>query len=157
MESNPSDRSGRRREISAANARLMARLFYLGNLLAFLPGLVVAPFLFLTDPQKTMMIFMFLLMVVPPILWFGISIMVYIVARHHPNPRVGHHTQQAAYLFYGALGVIIPVGTFFGTDWKLWIVTGGLVALVVVPWSALALWRIRREDWQDTTYEAEHP
>ena len=156
MESKSPDTAGPTREISAANARLMARLFNLGNILAFMPGLVVAPFLFIAEPEKTMMIFMFLLMVVPPILWFGISIMVYIVARHHPNPRVGHYTQTAAYRFYGALGVIIPVGTFFGTDWKLWIVTGGLVALVVVPWSAWELWRINHEDWQDTTYEVEH-
>ncbi len=99
------------------------------------------------------MIYMFILMVVPPILWFGISIIVYIIARHHPNPRVGHYIQWAAYRFYGMFGIVIPVGTFYGTQWQLWIVTGGVVALILIPWSLLDLFRIQREHWQDITIE----
>ncbi len=48
-----------------------------------------------------------------PVLWFGGSILIYAMHRHHPNPRVGHYTQQAAYRFYAVMGAIIPVGTFF--------------------------------------------
>lgn len=139
--------------ISAASSRMAARLFSLGNIIAMLPGLVVAPIILLGQPEKTSMIFMFILMVVPPILWFGISIIVYIIARHHPNPRVGHYTQWAAYRFYGMFGIVIPVGTFYGTQWQLWIITGGLVALILIPWSLLDLYRIQHEKWQDITIE----
>ena len=151
MESNPSP--SKTQHISAASSRMAARLFSIGNIIAVLPGLVVAPVILLGQPERTSMIVMFILMVVPPILWFGISIIVYIIARHHPNPRVGHYTQWAAYRFYGMFGIVIPVGTFYGTQWQLWIVTGGLVALILIPWSLLDLFRIQREHWQDITIE----
>lgn len=141
--------------ISAASARRAAQLFNIGNLIAMLPGLVVAPIILLGQPAKTTMIFLFILMVVPPILWFGLSIIVYIIARHHPNPRVGHYTQWAAYRFYGMFGIVIPVATFYGTQWQLWIATGGIVALILVPWSLIDLYRINCEDWQDTTMEGQ--
>ena len=151
MESNPTPPTTQ--SISAASSRMAARLFSLGNIFAVLPGLVVAPIILLGHPERTSMIYMFILMVVPPILWFGISIIVYIIARHHPNPRVGHYTQWAAYRFYGMFGIVIPVGTFYGTQWQLWIVTGGVVALILIPWSLLDLFRIQREHWQDITLE----
>ena len=151
MESNSSPATTQ--NISAASSRMAARLFSLGNIFARLPGLVVAPIILLGHPDRTSMIYMFILMVVPPILWFGISIIVYIIARHHPNPRVGHYTQWAAYRFYGMFGIVIPVGTFYGTQWQLWIVTGGVVALILIPWSLLDLFRIQREHWQDITIE----
>lgn len=136
--------------INAANARMFAQLFNLGNLISLVPGLVVAPIILLSAPEQMAAIFMFIAMIVPPILWFGISIIVYIIARHHPNERVGHYTQQAAYRYYGMIGVVIPVGTFFGTDWQLWIMMGGVVGLVLVPWTIWELIKIRNEQWQDT-------
>ena len=30
-----------------------------------------------------------------PILWFGGSMLIYALHRHHPDPRVGHYTQRA--------------------------------------------------------------
>ncbi len=151
MQANPTQSATR--HVSAASARMSARLFNIGNIIAMLPGLVVAPIILLGQPAKTSMIFLFILMVVPPILWFGLSIIVYIIARHHPNPRVGHYTQWAAYRFYGMFGIVIPVGTFYGNQWQLWIVTGGVVALILIPWSLLDLYRIHREDWHDITIE----
>lgn len=139
----------RTHDISAGSARMMARLFNLGNIMAMLPGLIVSPVILLGHVEKINLIFLFILMVVPPILWFGISIIVYIIARHHPNPRVGEYTQRAAYRFYGMFGIVIPVGTFYGTQWQLWIITGGLVALILIPWSVLDLIRINREQWDD--------
>jgi len=141
--------------ISAASCRMSARLFSLGNLIALLPGLVVAPVMMLGEPEKLSMIFMFILMVVPPILWFGISITVYIIARHHPNPRVGYYTQWAGYRFYGMLGVVIPVGTFYGNDWELWITTGGIIGLLLVSSSLWDLYRISREEWHETVINVE--
>lgn len=141
--------------ITARSARFSARLFNLGNIIAVLPGMLVAPSMLLSEPERTAKIFMFILMVVPPILWFGLSIMIYIIARHHPNHRVGYYTQQAAYRFYGMLGIVIPVGTFYGNQWELWIITGALVGLVIVPWSVWDLIRINREQWQDLQFEEE--
>lgn len=139
--------------ISAANARRSACMFSLGNLFALLPGLILAPLILVFQPEGKSLIYMFILMVVPPILWFGASILVYIIARHHPNPRVGYYTQQAAYRYYGMFGIVIPVGTFFGAHWQLWIMTGGIVALILIPWSMWDLLRIRRDDWQDIDIE----
>lgn len=141
--------------IPAANARIFARLFNLGNLLSLLPGLIVAPIILFTEHEQISMIFMFIAMIVPPILWFGISIIIYIIARHHPNTLVGHYTQQAAYRYYGMIGIVIPVGTFFGTDWKLWIMTGGVVGLILVPWTIWELIKIQKENWQDTVVKTD--
>jgi len=135
--------------IPAKNARMFARLFNLGNLLSLIPGLIVAPLILLADQERTSMIFMFIAMIVPPILWFGLSIMIYIISRHHPNPLVGQYTQQAAYRYYGMIGIVIPVGTFFGTDWKPWILMGGIVGLILVPWTIWELYKTQKEDWQD--------
>lgn len=139
--------------IPAANARMFARLFNLGNLISIVPGLIVAPIILLTEQERISTIFMFIAMIVPPILWFGLSIMIYIISRHHPNPRVGHYTQQAAYRYYGMIGIVIPVGTFFGTDWQLWIMMGGAVGIVLVPWTIWELVKVQKENWQDVTID----
>jgi hypothetical protein len=144
------DTAGLTKMISANDARMSARLFNIGNILSLLPGLIAAPFMLFTDPERTAMIFMFIAMIVPPILWFGISIIIYIIARHHPNELVGYFTQQAAYRYYGMIGLVIPVGTFYGTDWELWIITGGVVGLVLVPWSFWELYKIQKINWRDT-------
>ena len=146
---NSSDITQATKVIPAKNARMFARLFNLGNLLSLLPGLIVAPLILLTEQEKVSTIFMFIAMIVPPILWFGLSIMIYIISRHHPNELVGQYTQQAAYRYYGMIGIVIPVGTFFGTDWQLWILMGGAVALVLVPWTIWELVKIQKENWQD--------
>jgi len=135
--------------ITAANARMFARLFNLGNLLSVLPGLIIAPIILFAELERVSMIFLFIAMIVPPILWFGFSIMIYIISRHHPNTMVGHYTQQAAYRYYGMIGIVIPVGTFFGTDWEMWILMGGVVAAVIVPWTIWELIKTQKEDWQD--------
>ena len=79
--------------------------------------------------------------------------MIYIIARHHPNERVGHYTQQAAYRYYGMIGIVIPVGTFFGTDWQLWIMMGGVVGIVLIPWTLWELMKVQKENWQDVTID----
>lgn len=85
-----------------------------------------------------------------PVLWFGGSILIYAMHRHHPNPRVGYHTQHAAYRFYAVMGAIIPVGTFFpGRGITPWLIAWGLGLLVIVPWSLWSIVRIRREHWPD--------
>ncbi|MFA7387534.1 MAG: hypothetical protein WCZ87_07730 [Thiohalobacteraceae bacterium] len=142
-------------QVSARSARLTASLFDYGNIAATLAGLVLAPYILWAEPSGPATVLLFVLMIVPPILWFGVSMVVYAMARHHPDPQVGHFTQQAAYRFYGMFGLVIPVGTFYGTDWRLWIMTGGLVAVILIPWSLWSLRRIAKADWQDTDYTEE--
>lgn len=85
-----------------------------------------------------------------PLLWFGGSMLVYALHRHHPDPRVGRYTQNAAYRFYGVMGAIIPVGTFFpGRGITSWLIAWGIGLAVIVPWSLWSIFRIRREDWPD--------
>lgn len=116
------------RVIPAASSRKAAKIFYYGNLLAVLIPLPVF------------------------ILWFGASMFVYAMFRHHPNPRVGYYTQIAAYHYYGLAGLMVPVLTFAAVDffvkwwWALWL----LCLIVIVPLSVRQILRINRETWHDT-------
>lgn len=84
------------------------------------------------------------------IFWFGASMLVYAMNRHHPDKRVGHYTQQAAYRLYGVTGFFTAAATFIpGGGWSWYIVAWVAAALVLIPWSVLDLRRIRREDWAD--------
>lgn len=83
-------------------------------------------------------------------LWLGLSILVYAMNRHHPNERVGHYTQQAAYRFYAVAGFFVAAAIFIpggGRDYYL--IAWALMALVLIPWSILDLIRIRKETWVD--------
>ena len=85
-----------------------------------------------------------------PLLWFGASILVYALHRHHPDPRVGEYTRWAGYRFYAVMGLIIPVGTFFPGDAKMaWLIAWLVGILIIVPWSAWSIWRAWHEDWHD--------
>lgn len=141
--------------VPAMKARRSAGLFSWGNIIAMLPGLFIVPILLFGHPEKMAMIFMFIVMLVPMILWFGISIAIYIIAKHNPNERVGHFTQQAAYRYYGVVGFIVVVGTFFGTDVNLWVWTWIVSALILVPLSIRDLFLIKKEQWADVEVEGE--
>jgi len=92
-----------------------------------------------------------------PLLWFGGSMLIYALHRHHPNPRVGHYTQRAAYRFYAVMGAIIPIGTFFpGRGITSWLVAWAVGLAVIIPWSLWSIARIRREDWPDITLPEPH-
>lgn len=91
------------------------------------------------------------------IFWFGASMLVYAMNRHHPDKRVGHYTQQAAYRLYGVTGFFTAAATFIpGGGWTWYIVAWVAAALVLIPWSVLDLRRIRREDWADIVLPEPH-
>lgn len=84
------------------------------------------------------------------LLWVGASMVVYAMNRHHPNPRVGHYTQQAAYRFYGVTGFFVAVATFFpGGNWTYYLAAWAAAALVLLPWSVWELVKIYKDDWRD--------
>lgn len=91
-----------------------------------------------------------MLLPVLAVLWFGASMLIYALHRHHPDSRVGRYTQHAAYRFYGVMGAIIPIGTFFpGRGVTPWLIAWGVGLAVIVPWSVWSIARIRREHWPD--------
>ena len=93
-----------------------------------------------------------------PLLWFGGSMLIYALHRHHPNPRVGHYTQRAAYRFYAVMGAIIPIGTFFpGRGITSWLVAWAVGLAVIIPWSLWSIARIRREYWPDIAAPEPNP
>lgn len=84
------------------------------------------------------------------IFWFGASMLVYAMNRHHPNPKVGHYTQQAAYRFYGVTGFFTAAATFIpGNGWTYYLIAWVLAVLIIIPWSILDLLRIYKDEWVD--------
>ncbi len=90
-------------------------------------------------------------------LWLGLSMLVYAMNRHHPNEKVGHYTQQAAYRFYGITGFFVAAATFIpGGGWNYYLIAWAFAALVLIPWSLLDLVRIRRDQWDDMELPVDH-
>lgn len=121
--------SDKNQVITARQARATARWFFIGNIVS-----MVIPF-----PLG--------------IFWFGASMVVYAMNRHHPNPRVGFYTQQAAYQFYSILGLVVVVATFFGADLFYWMITWGISAVILIPLSIFNLMKINKEQWVDTVID----
>lgn len=117
--------------ITAESSRKTARIFYFGNILS-----VLIPF----------PIF---------ILWFGASMFVYAMLRHHPNPRVGYYTQIAAYHYYGLAGLLVPVLTFAPGDFfvKYWVHLWVVCAAVIIPLAVIQIMKINKEQWHDVKIE----
>jgi hypothetical protein len=115
---------------SAANA---AKFFNYGNILAVL---IPVPFI---------------------ALWFGGSMLFYAFNRHHPNPKVGQYTQQAAYRFYALTGFLVVVATFFPVKISYYLSFWAIAAAIIIPWSIHDIRKINRDTWEDTVYEEDAP
>ncbi len=90
-------------------------------------------------------------------LWLGLSMLVYAMNRHHPNEKVGHYTQQAAYRFYAVTGFFVAAATFIpGGGWTYYLIAWAFAALILIPWSIIDLLRIRRDTWSDMEHPVEH-
>ena len=119
------DSPGQPRIVPARSSRFAAKVFNYGNIIAMLLPVPIG------------------------ILWAGASMLIYALNRHHPNERVGYYTQQAAYRFYGVLGfTLLPATAFEGLT--PWLITWGIGAVILIPWSIIDLRRIGREEWTDT-------
>lgn len=117
--------------VRGSSARTAASLMHYGNIAA----IVVAPLL---------------------IFWWGASMLVYAMNRHHPNPKVGHYTQRAAVLLYSVSGFFIVVANLIPADhWGYYLLAWVGAALVIIPWSARELIRIHRDDWQDIALDTD--
>jgi len=85
------------------------------------------------------------------IFWFGASMFVYAMYRHHPNPRVGFYTQKAAYIYYTLAGLCVPVLTFASKDFftQYWWVLWATAIIGVVPLAILQIIKAHKENWTD--------
>ncbi len=90
------------------------------------------------------------------IFWFGLSMLIYAMNRHHPNPKVGAYIQKAAYRFYGVVGSLVAVGIFFPGDWLWYVIFWLLAAAILIPASVMELQKIRKDDWVDVRYDPDH-
>ena len=93
----------------------------------------------------------------PPffVLWFGASILVYAIFRHHPNKRVGYYTQQAAYYYYAMAGALVPLLLFAPTGFlkNQWLWLWAIYAVVMIILSVFLLRKINNEAWEDVHYK----
>lgn len=88
------------------------------------------------------------------IFWTGMSMMIYGLNKHHPNPKVGYYTQRAAYRFYGVVGSLIPVGLFFPAHIMYYLIFWAIAGAIILPWSIYDLRLINHDIWEDSTAEA---
>jgi len=115
--------------LSAGSCRFAACLFNYGNIITVL---------------------------LPPLglLWIAASMVIYAMNRHHPNEKVGHYTQQAAYRIYGVIGFIVAAAIFIPKNGLyyylgLWV----MAILIILPLSIRDLLTIRKDDWCDVEIE----
>ncbi|VAW77272.1 FIG01182189: hypothetical protein [hydrothermal vent metagenome] len=126
----PPDRQSNSLQLPGHKARRAAAVFNYGNILAILVPIPLG------------------------MLWLGMSMLVYAMNRHHPNEKVGHYTQQAAYRFYAVTGFFVAAATFIpGGGLTYYLIAWAFAALILIPWSIIDLLRIRRDTWSDM----EHP
>lgn len=112
---------------TARRARSAAALFNIGNIIAILVPIPLG------------------------MLWFGVSMFVYAMNRHHPNEKVGYYTQQAAYRFYGITGFFVAAATFIpGSGLIYYLVAWAAAGFILVPWSIYDLVKISKDTWVDT-------
>ncbi len=143
---NQEDDSTPRPILSAASQRRAASLFnYINLIVIILAGI---PLLLASNTSGMTMILATAAAIIPLILWFGASMLLYALNKHHPNPKVGHYTQWAAYRFYAITGSLVVIGIFFPSDIRYYQAFWALAALILIPWSILDLRRIQRDTWK---------
>ena len=123
--------------VTGASARRAAKWFNYGTLVAMALPLPLAIF------------------------WTGMSMLVYALNRHHPNPKVGYYTQWAAYRFYAVAGAAVAVAVFFPPSLVYYLVIWIIAAVILVPWTLYDLYKINHDTWDDVTltpetFEAQH-
>ena len=119
--------------VTAEQSKKSAKTFNYGNIVAVL---IIFPFF---------------------IFWFGASMFVYAMYRHHPNARVGYYTQKAAYHYYGLAGglsvvmLFAPGDFFFKYGVMLWLAC----ILFLIPLSIREIIKINKEEWHDVKIRKE--
>lgn len=139
--------------VTGRSCRRAASTFDWGNLIAV--SLAGVPLFLVSGEVGIATIIAAILGIVPLIFWFGASMMVYAMCRHHPEDRVGRFTQWAAYRYYALMGSLIVVATFFPPDLNYYRGYWAIAALILIPWTIVALIRIYREKWHDVQIQVD--
>ncbi|AGA32109.1 hypothetical protein TVNIR_0404 [Thioalkalivibrio nitratireducens DSM 14787] len=139
--------------VTGRSCRRAASTFDWGNLISV--SLAGVPLFLVSSEVGIATIIAAIMGIVPLIFWFGASMMVYAMCRHHPEERVGRFTQWAAYRYYGLMGSLIVVATFFPPDLNYYRAYWVVAAAILIPWTLYALYRIYQETWRD--FEIEVP
>lgn len=84
--------------------------------------------------------------------WLVVSLMIFFSHRHHANKRVDHHTQLAAYRFYGFVGIAAAIAMMIPADMRNYLILWAVLAIILIPWTLVSLRNIRKEQWHDMTY-----
>ncbi|MDQ7074340.1 MAG: hypothetical protein Q9O24_04130 [Gammaproteobacteria bacterium] len=116
--------------ITGSSCKSAAKWFSYGNILAML---IPLPFF---------------------VLWFGGSIVLYAINRHHPNEKVGEYTQKAAHSFYATAALLVVVATFFPTGIFYYLVFWAVSASYVLPMAIMDIRKINRDVWDDVNLNA---
>lgn len=87
------------------------------------------------------------------IFWAGLSMLVYALNKHHPNPKVGEYTQSAARRFYAIAGGAVAIAIFAPPSFTFYFVLWAIAATILVPWSLYDLYRIKQDTWEDSFTE----
>lgn len=91
------------------------------------------------------------------IFWTGLSMLIYALNKHHPNPKVGYYTQMAAYRFYGVAGSALAIAVFFPVNITYYLVIWAIAAVILIPWTIYDLYRINHDIWVDCVIEPHRP
>ncbi len=97
-------------DMSPARIRWRAALFHLGNIVCMLAAVGAGTAYYMDGGLLSMVLSVAL--VLPTVLWFGISMALYALFAHDPNSLVSYHTKRAGYIFYGATGGLVLVLAF---------------------------------------------
>lgn len=89
------------------NIRRHAALFHVGNLICTLFA-VAAGVLYALDLGLLSMV-LSIAFVLPTVLWFGASMVLYAFHAQHPNHFIGLHTRRAGWRFYAASGAALTI------------------------------------------------
>jgi uncharacterized membrane protein len=91
------------------------------------------------------------------IFWTGLSMLIYALNKHHPNPKVGEYTQKAAYRFYGVAGASVAVAVFFPPHLIYYAIIWGIAAVILIPLSLRDIYLINKDQWTDVAIEPHKP
>lgn len=87
--------------------------------------------------------------------WLGVSMILYILNRHHPVPEVSRYVKQAALRLYAVAVFALPLWMLYPLNTLPWFIYWAIAALILIPWSIYDLIKINRDSWDDAQTKRE--
>jgi hypothetical protein len=138
--------------ITAKSQRNASKHLHYGNMISLVIPVLALGMWFYTDN------ILWAIPAVPPLVfWFGMSMVIYAIHRHHPNPKVQAYTITAGRWYYALVSPIVAGGIFIEPEYAPMII-GGLfvtVTTIIVIKGMMEIRKINKDDWQDIELPAE--